>query len=120
MVAAYEKAVRGLWTGRATLTQLEGVLNPANGRTEQVERVAADGIPCRLSYRALRSAVPVDLGVQGGQGVTLYLAPDVDIPEGSKLTVTQNGVTRDYRRSGTPAVYSFHQEIPLELFGGWA
>lgn len=120
MVAAYGKAVRGLWDGRATLTQLEGVLNPANGRTEQVERVTADGIPCRLSYRALSSAVPVDLGAQGAQGVTLYLAPDVDIPEGSKLTVTQNGVTRDYRRSGAPAVYSFHQEIPLELFGGWA
>ena len=54
------------------------------------------------------------------QSVTLYIDPSVDIPEGSKITVTQNGVTRDYERSGRPAVYSCHQEIPLELFKGWA
>jgi len=44
----------------------------------------------------------------------------VDIPEGSKITVTQNGVTHDYERSGKPAVYSCHQEVPLELFKEWA
>lgn len=54
------------------------------------------------------------------QSVTLYIDPSVDIPEGSKVTVTQNGVTRDYERGGTPAVYTTHQEIPLELFEGWA
>lgn len=54
------------------------------------------------------------------RSVTLYIDPSVDIPEGSKVTVTQNGVTRDYEQSGTPAVYSTHKEIPLELFRGWA
>ena len=37
-----------------------------------------------------------------------------------KITVTQNGVTRDYERSGKPAVYTCHQEVPLELFKEWA
>lgn len=37
--AAYKKAVQGMWKGKATVTVLEGVLNPANGRTEPTERV---------------------------------------------------------------------------------
>ena len=54
------------------------------------------------------------------QRVVLYIDPSVDIPEGSKITVTQNGMTRDYERSGKSAVYSCHQEVPLELFKEWA
>lgn len=54
------------------------------------------------------------------QTVTLYIDPDLEIPEGSKITVTQNGVIGDYERSGKAAVYTCHQEVPLELFRGWA
>ena len=67
-----------------------------------------------------RQTEPNEEAAQVAQSVVLYIDPSVDIPEGSKVTVTQNGVTRDYERSGTPAVYSTHQEIPLELFRGWA
>ena len=35
--AAYKKAIQSLWTGLATVTVRQGVLNPANGRTEPVE-----------------------------------------------------------------------------------
>ena len=31
---AHKKAVQSLWVGKATITVLDGVLNPANGRTE--------------------------------------------------------------------------------------
>lgn len=47
--AAYKKAIQSLWTGLATITVRQGVLNPANGRTEPVEKVTASGLPCRLS-----------------------------------------------------------------------
>ena len=57
---------------------------------------------------------------QVAQSVVLYIDPSVDIPEGSKIIVTQNGMTRDYERSGKSAVYSCHQEVPLELFKEWA
>ena len=60
------------------------------------------------------------MAAQVAQSVVLYIDPSVDIPEGSKITVTQNGVTRDYERSGKSAVYSCHQEVPLELFKEWA
>ena len=113
--AAYKKAVQDMWKGKATVTVLEGTLNPANGRTEPTESVTVSDAPCRISHTTVKSTQPSEEAA-----VTLYIDPSVDIPEGSKVTVTQNGVTRDYERSGTPAVYSTHQEIPLELFRGWA
>lgn len=118
--AAYKKAVQRLWTGRATVTVQDGVLNPANGRTEPVERITATEVPCRISYSSVKSTEPSDEAAVVAQAVTLFIAPSVDIPEGAKITVTQNGVTADYERSGKPAVYSGHKEVPLELFKEWA
>ena len=54
------------------------------------------------------------------QTIKLFTAPDIIINPGSKITVTQNGVTKDYTYSGVPAVYVTHQEIVLELFERWA
>jgi len=113
------KAIQSLWSGVASVTVCEGVLDPATGRTEPAERVTVEEVPCRVSYRTVSPAAPEGEAAQAGQGVSLYLEPVVDIPEGSKVTVTQNGVTRDYARSGKAAVYSCHQEVPLEVFRGW-
>ena len=110
--AAYKKAVQGMWKGKATVTVLDGVLNPANGRTEPTESVTVSDAPCRISHTTVKSTQPSEEAAAVAQSVTLYIDPSVDIPEGSKVT--------DYERSGTPAVYSIHQEIPLELFRGWA
>ncbi len=120
MVAAFNKAVRLLWTGRAIVTVLDGVLNPSNGRTEPTERVTVTAEPCRISHETVKSTEPDNEAALVAQSVVLYIDPSVDIPEGSKITVTQNGVTRDYVRSGKPAVFTSHQEVPLELFKGWA
>ncbi len=116
----YKAAVQRLWTGKATVTVREGVLNEANGRTEPVERVLVEGAACRISHKTVTATEPSEEAAKTVQTVTLYIDPSVDIPEGSKITVTQNKVTRDYERSGTQAVYTVHQEVPLELFRGWA
>lgn len=118
--AAYKKAVQSMWTGRATVTVLVGKLNPANGRTEPTESVTVSDAPCRISHSTVKSTQPSEEAAAVVQSVTLYIDPSVDIPEGSKVTITQNGVTRDFARSGKPAVYTTHQEISLELFKGWA
>lgn len=117
---AHKKAVQSLWAGKATITVLDGVLNPANGRTEPQEHILAADIRCRISHKSVVSTEPNGEAAQVAQSVVLYIDPSVDIPEGSKITVTQNGVTHDYERSGKPAVYSCHQEVPLELFKEWA
>ena len=119
-MVAHKKAVQSLWVGKATITVLDGVLNPANGRTEPQERILAADIRCRISHKSVVSTEPNEEAAQVSQSVVLYIDPSVDIPEGSKITVTQNGMTRDYERSGKSAVYSCHQEVPLELFKEWA
>ena len=116
----YKAAVQRLWKGKATITVRDGALNPANGRTEPVERVLVEGAACRISYTTVTATEPSEEAAKTVQAVTLYIDPDLDIPEGSKITVTQNKVTRDYGRSGTPAVYTVHQEVPLKLWEGWA
>ena len=116
----YKAAVQRLWNGRATITVRDRVLNPVNGRTEPVERVLVEGAACRISHKTVTATEPSEEAAKTVQTVTLYIDPSVDIPEGSKITVTQNKVTRDYERSGTPAVYTVHQEVPLDLWEGWA
>ena len=117
---AYRKAVQSLWTGKATITVREGVTNETNGRTEPVERVAASDLACRISFTAVKSTELNGEAARAAQTVTLYIDPAVEIPEGSKITVTQNGMTVDYGRSGKAAVYTCHREVPLELWEGWA
>lgn len=116
----YNKAIQSLWDGRATITVREGVLDKRTGRTEPVERVTASELPCRISFATVKSTEPDEEAARVAQTVTLYIDPSVVIPEGSKITVTQNQVTADYERSGKGAVYTDHQEVPLELWEGWA
>ncbi len=116
----YKKAIQSLWDGRATITVREGVLDERTGRTEPVERVTASELPCRVSFATVKSTEPDEEAARVAQTVTLYIDPSVVIPEGSKITVTQNQVTTDYERSGKAAVYTDHQEVPLELWEGWA
>lgn len=119
-LAAYKKAVQSLWEGRASITVRGGALDERTGRTEPVERVTASNIPCRISFATVKSTEPGEEAARVAQNVTLLIDPSVDIPEGSKITVTQKGVTADYERSGKAAVYTVHQEVPLELWEGWA
>ena len=75
---------------------------------------------CRLSHKTVTTTEPTEEAALVAQTVVLYIDPSVEIPEGSKITVTQNGVTRDYEQSGKAAVFTYHKEVPLELFKEWA
>ena len=89
-------------------------------RPQGAEKVVYEALPCRLSCERVSAAQGTELGAAIAQGVKLFCAPDVVIKPGSKITVTQNGVTTEYTASGPPAVYPTHQEVLLELFKGWA
>lgn len=120
VTVAYKKAVQRLWDGRAVIVVRNGVLNPATGRTEPVEQILAENVPCRISYKIVEAAVSEEDAARLLQTVTLFIDSALDIPPGAKITVTQKGVSRDYERSGKAAVYSVHQEIPLKLWKEWA
>lgn len=113
------KALRSLWEDRCTLTIREEVTDQDTHLTEFRKAVRFEDEPCRLSFGTLAPAAGEPLSV-AAQVVKLFLDPALEIPPGSKLTVTHKGRTEDYAQSGKAAIYSAHQEVPVELFGGWA
>lgn len=113
------KAIESLYKGSCEIIIKEYTSNPTTHISESVEKTIVTAQPCRLSYKSL----PVTTGdnvAAVAQSVKLFLAPEIDVPEGSKIVVTQCGVTTAYKRSGKPAVYATHQEIELALFDRWA
>lgn len=113
-----------MWNDRATVTVRQAYIRE-NKSTGFREEVTIQDLPCKLSYYNSVQSFPAteNDGVKSSviQSVKLFLAPDVDIPPGSKIAITQpNGKTTLYTYSGVPAVFSHHQEINLELFQKWA
>lgn len=113
-----KKAIEKLYTGLCTVTEFQTVKN-SSGITKPREVVVLKDIPCRLSFKAI-SAADMSYGNAVTQEIKLFIAPEIEIKDGSKITVTQNGYTVNYCKSGEPAVYLSHKEIILELFKGWA
>lgn len=122
MEAAYKaarKAIESTYSGVVTVTEHQKVKNEATKLTNYQDVVTLENQPCKLSFERLQAAVQSESAVSVAQTVKLFLSPDIVIGVGSKLTVTQVGVTTDYTSSGVPAVYSTHQEIILDLFEDW-
>ncbi len=116
----YDQDIRSLWRGKCTVTVRKSVLDSETSRTVQIEEPVYTDEPCRISYAAEVPAERTDDGAyRKKQSIVLFIDNALSIPPGSKITVTQNGVTEDYEMSGVPSVYSHHQQINLELFGGW-
>ena len=113
------KAIESLYDGRCTIIEHQKV-KKENMSTGFQDVVVLEGEPCRLSFKTVTDASSGETASAITQSVTVFLSPEIQVNPGSKLTITQNGVTTEYKSSGKPAVYSTHQEIVLELFKGWA
>jgi hypothetical protein len=113
-------ALESLWRGVCTVYIQEETQNTKNKRIEFTEKAIYTDEPCKLSFENITTTVESSNAASVVQKAKLFLAPEVDIPPGSKITVTQNGKTADYEKSGEPATYTYHQEVYLDLFKGWA
>ena len=88
--------------------------------TRKEETAVLEDIPCRLSFELLYGATQTDTGSEVPQRVKLFIAPDVKLPAGCRITVDlSGGETVHYGLSGAPAIYPTHQEIRLEPFKKW-
>ena len=117
-VVKVRKALERGYNGTFTVTEHKKITKPNHTTGFSDVDVLVDQ-PCRLSFSSSPSAKDGDVA-EINQTVKLFFAPEIKVKEGSKVTVTQNGVTTAYKQSGTPAVYQTHTEILLELFRGWA
>ncbi len=114
-----KQAMEALYDDECTVTVFTPTIDENTGITETVETVLYENIPCRISFDA--NAAVADGEAPGmDRDATLFIAPDVEIPAGSKISVTRQDETTDYHRSGVPAMYATHQEIKLKLYEEYA
>lgn len=112
-----------LWQDRCTVTMKEAYQKP-NGATAFRDKIILEDAPCKLSYFVSRThdntAVLQDEAAPIHRRVRIFLTPDVDISAGSRISVTREGKTTQYKASGESARHFSHQEIIMELADEWA
>ena len=119
MVKARE-AIESLYDGKCTITEHQKIKKEDKSTGFQ-DVVVLESEPCRLSFKTINNTSQTNTAASAVVQITkVFLAPEIQVKPGSKLTITQNGVTAEYKSSGEPAFYATHQEIVLELFKGWA
>lgn len=119
-VVKARNAIESLYDGTCTVTEHQKVVK-ANKSTGFQDVVVLNNQPCRLSFRNITDTSQEENAASAVVQVTvLFISPSITIAPGSKITVTQNGVTTDYQQSGMPARYDTHQEIVLDLFREWS
>jgi hypothetical protein len=113
------KAIESLYTGTCTVFEYQEVKDPITKRTIHKEVMILENQPCRLSFKNI-TQISEGITPKASQIIKLFLDPGINIKPGSKIAVTQNNKSVEYKNSGEPAIYSNHQEIVLLLFEGWA
>lgn len=117
---AARRALEATYTGRCTIIVHQNVTDDDTGLTSSAEKIETEDVPCKASFEKLAAVAQTETAAAAVQSVKLFLAPEVRVGSGSKIVVTQEGVTSEYCASGVPAVYPTHQEIMLELWKEWA
>jgi hypothetical protein len=115
-----KKAIESIYEGVCTVTEYMKVTDDTTHITHNQEIVLLENEPCRLSFENIQVTDKTDTVSNTVQKIKLFISPNIVIKPGSKITVTQNGITSDYTYSSVPSVYLSHQEIVLELFKEYA
>ncbi|QEH69920.1 hypothetical protein [Cellulosilyticum sp. WCF-2] len=114
------RAMELLYEHTCTVIEYRKVKNPVTKITEMKEIAVLENQPCKLSFSTIKSSEQTESANQVNQVIKLFIAPEVEIKEGSKLVITHNGKVSEYKNSGVPSIFPTHQEIVLELFKGWS
>lgn len=117
---AARAALESAYDGQCDIVEYRDVTDEETKLSHEEEIVVLEGQPCRLSFEKQAAVSQTETAASVTQGLKLFLAPEIRVKPGSKVIVTQNGITGVYSAGGEPAVYSTHQEIVLELFERWA
>lgn len=108
------EAIQSMWTGICNIFRFKNSKNKYGTVVSEVKELYKN-IPCRLSFKNISQTEQTESVAKTSQVVKLFIAPEVYVPPGSIVEVTQNGVTRKYKHSGISAVYTNHQEIILDV-----
>lgn len=115
-----KKSIEQFFDGKCNIYNYEEVRNFETGVSNFEEILKQKDIPCRIVYKKINSAGQGRVSDYLSQSIVLILPTNVVIPEGSKIFVTSQNINEFYQKSGSPAFYKTHQEIPLIIFKGFA
>lgn len=118
-MVAVRKAIESMYIGTCTITEHQKV-KKENKSTGFQDVVVLENQLCKLSFEKITNTNPTETAALLVQTAKVLITPEIQIKPGSKLTITQNGVTTEFKNSGEPAMFGTHQEIILELFKGWS
>lgn len=113
-------AVESEYCGMCDVRTLVQKFDEETGIVGAAEEVVIRNQPCRLSFESLKAAENTETAARVSQRAKLFISPDIVIKSGSKITVRQNGVEREYAMSGVPAVYPTHKEVMLRLYADYS
>lgn len=114
----FRKQIEKLYDCVCTVIQSQEKLLE-NGVTTFVDEIIIENQPCRISQQSITKADNNGAVSEAEKTINLYIAPEVEILAGSKILVTYNDVTTEYRRTGIPSMYDTYQKIQLEYVGRW-
>ena len=117
---AARMAQEATYEGLCTIIEYRDGKDEKTKLSEEEEVTVIEDQPCKLSFEKLDAVIQTETAATVAQGIKLFLAPEIEVNSGSKIVVTQNGVTEEYSASGKSAIYPTHQEVILELFHRWA
>lgn len=116
----HRKAIEATYDGTCRIYGMQSVKDPVTKVTRQEETLVQDGIACHLSYSSTAPAAGSDTVTSAVLTIKLFLAPELVVPPGCRIEITQQGRTESYAQSGKAALYSSHQEIMLESWKKYA
>lgn len=108
-------------TDTATVQTLITAVDATTKRTTTTWTTVYTDEPCRLSYTTAPAIMDGETP-QVLQFITLFIDVNLDIPAGSRITITRHGKATTFKASGEPKKYFFtgHQQINLDKEGGMA
>ncbi|CAI3573512.1 hypothetical protein [Clostridium neonatale] len=112
---AHRKAIESQYEHTCTIKEYKSVKDPVTKVTSKKDVVVLENQHCRLSYESVKQANQTEANATVQQVIKLFIAPEIEVKEGSKIFITHEGRTTEFKHSGKPAIYSSHQEIVLEL-----
>ncbi len=113
-------AIESEYRGTCDITVFSQTKDTDTGITRVSEEVVLRDMPCRVSFEGLKSAEDTETAARVSQRAKLFISPDIRIPSGSRVTVRQDGLEREFAMSGIPAVYPTHQEVMLRLLAEYS
>lgn len=120
-VAAYRKTIEKLYDDTCNIYENGLRKDPKTKITKPTaDNLVVKNQQCRISFKTISPTNQTESNNKISQEIKLFIAPELLIKEGSKIVITRNGRTTEYKNSGTPAIYSTHQEIILTLVKEYA